>query len=257
MTSNAVVLLAHQDDEWFALKLMQALSTNFKLHVYYLTDGSAKGLEHAVRDAESSLALRSAQLPALEYEFLGSENRIPDGQLPENIERAWCLLHPRCSELKPSLVVSPDWEGGHVDHDATFLLAAALRSSLLSVEEHWTFPLYNGESTFWKLFRVGQLVAASRANAVELKLSLKQSLFFLGLIRFYKSQLKTWIGLLPGSLRILLFRRSFVYSTKATRFKYARPHEATLLYEKLFGKSYPLFSDLVSKFVTEHIEFNR
>src|SRR5205814_4941554 len=81
--------------------------------------------------------------------------------LPELIDRIDSLI----SELRPSLVISPAYEGGHPDHDAA-VFAVALVRQMRKCFRHLEFPLYHADENGGII--TGEFISLDPAEAVEL-----------------------------------------------------------------------------------------
>lgn len=245
---DVLVLLAHQDDEVAAIPtLLREAAAAARIWCAYLTDG-AQRISSAVRDAETRAALAAVGIDASRIIFLGdARGRIPDGSLAEEIERGASLLDAwlRESALVPSRFYALDWEGGHVDHDASHLIA--LRVADRFKKPLFVFPLYNAYRRPRSFFRVIDFVPASE-KTIEHRLSLSAAFRSAGIIRYYRSQLRTWLALGPGLVvRRLAFRRETIRAAEMRRIGQA-PHEGPLLYETLFNVSRERFFSATSRF---------
>ena len=101
---------------------------------------------------------------------------------------------------------TPTWEGGHPDHDATFLIAVKLKKKINF--KHYHFPLYSKKnSIFFNLLTPNQYAR----NNFDIKLSkynLKDALYYLRLTFIYQSQIKTFIILWPFLILFYLLTRT-------------------------------------------------
>ena len=136
---NVLVLLAHNDDEYFvsAAITRERAATN-EVHVLYTTHGSAYGVPTGVREAESTAALTRLGVSPTHIRHIGRECGIRDGTALENLLQ----LSNACRDAFPGVAFSGlltvAWEGGHPDHDAVNLVAARVCAGL-AVHE---FSLY-------------------------------------------------------------------------------------------------------------------
>jgi hypothetical protein len=75
----------------------------------------------------------------------------------------------------------------------------------------------------------------------------------MSLIRKYRTQRTSWLGLAPGAfLKLVLQRREFVREAKASNCC-LRPHEGSLFYERRFGDRYESFEALAQPFIKRRI----
>jgi N-acetylglucosamine malate deacetylase 1 len=235
---HVVFVLAHQDDEIaFASRIRLALSRGDRVTCVCLTDG-ASAVSASIRDEESRRVL----------EFLGAgllivapaPHRIVDGSLPDHLDLALSFLESSVSEVDE--VVTLAWEGGHQDHDASFLIAAAFaqRRGIRCLE----MPLYNAQGvTRGPLFRVMHPVGDGWTSR---PIPFREKLATILLTRFYPSQRKTWLGLAP----LMLFTRSRELTRVADlRRALVPPHSGPLLYERRFRYPYSRFADRAARFL--------
>lgn len=244
MTRRSLFLFAHQDDEYGAAPwILEELESGADVGCIYLTDGGAR-IAPAIRDAESRSVLRSLGVAEDNVAFLDNDGaRIADGTLAARsldglaMAASWIERNAWTS----SRIYGPSYEGGHPDHDAAHLIAAAIAKQLNALGDAWHFALYNAYRRAKPFFNVlRQLPSIAPSRRAQLSASRRLSLTFL--CRRYPSQRRTWLGLLPGAFveRVLRGRESVV-RFDLTRLN-ARPHEGELLYERLFGKTYDEFA---------------
>ena len=230
-------LLAHQDDELFAQLLIQeAIQKSEEVQICFLTTGS--GELQKVRNLESLTVLKQWGIPESNLYFLGSELQVADGALLHDLIRVRDSIVGRYEEFLRSggKIWSPDWEGGHHDHDSAFLLASHLVSKYSS-SSHGSFPLYRAMSGMYPFFYTMSLLNPKLGGIPKL-VSWKQKYEILKTSKFYPSQRKTWLGLLPMMVFHFLFHRVlYTRDGKAINSK-TRPHEGPLFYERRFSVSY-------------------
>lgn len=212
---RVVLILPHPDDEVFCLHVLRQFQ-NHELSFVFLTNGSPKNdLKSAHRrETESRVAidLISKEAEILHYGlFMG----LTDGKLAcqfskDDLKRLNEFLG---QGTKPSIFVSPTLEGGHQDHDAAFIITKNLCRSWSAA--HYTFPLYSSSHIPFPFFRT---MKKSQA-CISFRQTRASRISFVGstlkLIKVYKSQRRTWLGLtLP-----LLFHyavRAPVYNVNQT-----------------------------------------
>ena len=244
MTRRSLFLFAHQDDEYGAAPwILDELASGAAVACLYLTDGGFR-VPAAVRDAESRGVLRSLGVEDAGIAFLdnGGE-RIADGALPARCLDGLAMAAGwiEGNDWIPSRVYSPSYEGGHADHDAAHLIAAAVAQRSGAVGDAWHFAFYNAYRRRKPFFNVLRQLPAS-APSRRAPLSTAQRFSLALLCRRYPSQRKTWLGLLPGAfVERALFARESVVRFDLARLN-ARPHDGELLYERLFGKTYEEFA---------------
>lgn len=239
---NVLVVLAHQDDEYFAAPWILAETERGNTVVcVYLTDG-ATHIRSSVRDSESRRVLPLLGVPKENIAFIGSEHGIPDGSLVRHLREACTLTAGWLAQKRLTIhrIYAPDYEGGHIDHDAAHVVAYVIAERYGVVSDAWGFTLYNGYATPRPLFRT--LRPLRRAGARRTTYSLGRGIGLATLCRMYRSQLKTWLGLFPEAF----VRRTFLRSEQVNPFDKerlsARPHDGVLLYEWMFKADYSEFS---------------
>jgi len=243
---DVVVLLAHQDDEFFAAPwILDERRNGRRVTAIVLTDGAARA-SSAVRDAESLAALAELGVSEDEISFLGSAHGIADGSLVEALERVYACVHAEVRRLGLRVVrlYAPEYEGGHIDHDAAALLA--VRYARESKAQAWGYSLYHARGCRRPFFRT--LKPQLRDGARFVRYGALEAIRLTALCRHYRSQWRTWLGLLPeAALRRLVQRREWVNPLDEGRL-HSRPHAGPLLYEWMFGASYERFERAVAAF---------
>ncbi len=171
--------------------------------------------------------------------IVAQQDRIPDGTLPEQLERALTFLESVA--MHADEIVTLAWEGGHQDHDAAFLVAAvfARKRGIRCLE----MPLYNGEHTPGAFFRVMHPVGD---GWMARRIKLRERIHDILLTRFYPSQRKSWLGLAP---LMLLGRPRELTRVADLRRAASPPHPGSLLYERRFHYPYARVADHAARFL--------
>ncbi len=235
---HALFVFAHQDDEIAAAaRIAHLVRSGATITCVYLTNGEGRGASSAVRDEESRRVLAHLGVDLARVYFAGSQERIPDGSLVEHLDRALALLELHVTEPVDE-VWCLAWEGGHQDHDASHLVAVAFAARRGLLDRTFELPLYRRHRllTFQTLapLRMGKPWTAR-------PIGLREALRILALCRFYRSQRRSWLGLLPtATLRLLIERCEWTRVVDVTRLT-QKPHEGALLYEKRFGVAWTEF----------------
>ena len=195
MSRGRLWLLAHQDDEVLGLHLFSNSAVN---HVIYLTDGVRAGASYnsGKRVNEARIAWNEIDENA-ELIFFGTDHALKDGALREEIS----LVHLNelieiCQNRDINEIVTLQLEGGHQDHDIVSMLAEEL-SIRLSLDL-FTFPAYRALHQMYPVYTVMSSPNKSiekKSPSIVLRLRFTKQAFIL--MKNYRSQLSTWIGLGP------------------------------------------------------------
>ena len=226
---NVLFVFAHQDDELAAAsRMLLARRNGDRVICAYLTDGTFRAAA-AVRNEESRRAL--ARLDVTDLLFA----TFRDGELPEHATEGLAFLESHVEEAGEVWTLA--WEGGHQDHDAAHMIALAFaRRRGLPCRE---VPLYNGQGTSGPLFRTMHPLGDGWTTR---RIGLREALRIVALARFYKSQRRTWLGLLPEAIVKLVFMRSEFVRDADPRRLASKPHDGLLYYERRFGYSWNRFT---------------
>lgn len=222
---NVLFVFAHQDDEVAAAtRMLLALRDGDRVICAYLTDGAIR-VAAAVRNDETRRAL--ARIGVTDLFFAA----IPDGNLPEHAAQGLAFLEQNIGEVGE--VVTLAWEGGHQDHDAAHVIALVFaRRRGVPCRE---VPLYNGLGTPRSMFRVMHPLGDGWTKR---RITVADAIRVLSMVPIYKSQRKTWLGLLPeASFVLLIARREVIRDVDPQRLS-SKPHEGPLFYERRFGYPY-------------------
>jgi N-acetylglucosamine malate deacetylase 2 len=149
-----LVVVAHQDDETACSVLLQRAS---KAHVVFATDGapasdffwSRYGSRRQYANVRRAEALQALEVIGITdpifLEDPVSHFHFPDQELFRSLGSALEALTTLALRLKPDVLITPAYEGGHPDHDACSFLVS-LVGRLLSIPR-WEMPLYHRSPT--------------------------------------------------------------------------------------------------------------
>lgn len=224
------------------------------VHCAFLTDGRLSA-SPPVRDGESLRALTELGVDAAHIAFIGSDLPIADGTLIDHLTIALQELERRMRDVPLAGVYCLAWEGGHHDHDASHLVAVALAARRGLLDRCIELPLYRG-ARIRPLFRV---LAPRAAKATWQRRSLRWRDAFRAVwpVRHYRSQLRSWTGLLPElALKVLLFRREVSRTVDLDRLA-TRPDVHPMLYEWRFGCSWERFRAAAAPFLADAVRPSR
>ena len=244
--SIVAFLFAHQDDEYpINARIRFEVNRGAEVFCIYLTDGEGHGVSSAIRNAESINVLTSYGVARSHIIFLGLDRMVHDGELMRHVDEIAARMVELLQPLAPRIeaIFAPAWEGGHPDHDAVHLVALDAANRIGAAGTCWEYPLYNGWGT--RFFRV--MKPLERLGGRKRKLSLSESAKSALQCWRYPSQLRTWAVLFPEALyRWLVLRCEQTARADATWIA-RRPHEGTLLYERLFNTSHKEFMQLTAR----------
>lgn len=242
MISNGVscfVLLPHADDEAFVFPELRVLFPDLNFYLFLLTEH----VNHVERLTETKRALTLMGYP---LDRLADLRLSRDGCLPMNLEKAFAVLcgiiESRATEKFD--LICPAWEGGHQDHDASYVIVKKLQKHFSSRCEIRVFWLYNGLGTRGKFFRIAHSFGPSLQRGFLKWRSAIRSLIFPFL---YPSQRKTWLGLGPGYIMLRLVRKKLNLSIRHVPPPLTLPHPGGLLYERWGRLTWIEFKNLVEK----------
>jgi len=205
-------LLAHQDDEVLGLHLHSSTVSNV---VVYLTDGVRDGanFDSLTRVMEARESWNEIDKNA-ELIFFGTNHSLRDGWLQDQINVGHLRsLISICQERNVHEIITLQLEGGHQDHDITSLLAEEIckRLSLNFV----AYPAYRALHKKFPIYAVmssASILATKNTHNVlsRMRFAIKST----RLMKKYRSQITTWVGLGPFViLQYLLGRPSYVELT--------------------------------------------
>ena len=183
--------------------------------------------------------------------FIGCEQGIPDGTLLDHLATAFRALDAATQDLAGlGEVYTLAWEGGHPDHDATYVLALALAAARDGLDRVWQVPFYRAAGRGPPWF---SLFAPLPGNGPvdELPLTPSERRLRASMMRFYPSQWRTFAGLGPGIVWNALTTRTLRRQQGQLGRLWQRPTEARLLYEQRNGVSFRAFSARATAFLAE------
>ncbi|MHB1544853.1 MAG: PIG-L deacetylase family protein [Gammaproteobacteria bacterium] len=241
---NVLLLLAHNDDEYFSsLHIINEVKSGNRVLVAYLTHGSIYGVDSETRVAESTRVLIRLGIHPADIFLLGYENDIFDGRLSERIVDGYEILCSRISEeLRIDRMYVMAWEGGHPDHDACHMIGVAYARTRNLRQQLYEFPAYHAVRSRLKSSGVMKFIN-SNLDTLSTAPNRVNGFRALCLASSYKSQLSTFLALLPGSATQLLLRGYQECRRVPEDRDYTQPpHNGTLLYERRFRFSFGSFT---------------
>ncbi len=255
-TAIALFLFAHQDDEFTVFKVIEdCVQRGQRPICFFFTAGDHGGQSAKIRCQESLSVLKQLGVSSQQICFIGEEHGIPDGKLHEHLNLALSEAEKLIASLSSpvqSLYV-PAWEGGHQDHDAVNILGRVLASKLDCLSAAWQSPFYHGCGMPWILYKVLSPLAEN-GTVLTQPLSIVERLRYVKLCFTYKSQLKTWVGLLPFvTVNYCLSDARQIQQAVPAPNCLRKPHQGLLLYEKRKFCSYEELAACGQRFLNEHL----
>lgn len=264
MTARPAVslhLFAHQDDELGSLPILRReLDAGIRPVCLFLTSGAmpSRGTPAdlaRIRNAESLKVLGAAGCHKEDLRFIGLAAGIEDGSLFRHLEPAFDALCGALADIEPARlhrIYCPAWEGGHHDHDAVHLLALALAARYGALARSFQFPLYHGRKLPGPLF-IPHTAMPENGKPVRVPLSRSEALANWLQARHYRSQWRTWLGLLlPALIKAAVSPDLALQPVDPGRVR-LRPHAGALFYERRFGIAYASFDEATRAFVAAHL----
>jgi LmbE family N-acetylglucosaminyl deacetylase len=247
---QVLFIFAHQDDEMAgASRILFERARGAAVHCAFLTDGRL-GAPPEVRDRESVHALAELGVDRSRIAFIGSAVPIADGMLIDHLATASQELERRMLGLGFAAIYCLAWEGGHHDHDASHLIAVAFAARRGVLDRCVELPLYRS-SRFPPLFRV-LAPRSSGAPWQRRRLPWRDALRVARLVRHYRSQRRSWLGLFPELfVKLVVLRREVMRAVDIDRLR-ERP-DGALLYESRFGCSWERFQAAAGPFLDAQV----
>ncbi|WP_312318567.1 PIG-L family deacetylase [Stenotrophomonas sp.] len=235
-------LLAHPDDEFGVFPWIErALAQGRDIHCAWMTDGGWGGQDVLRRQRESEQALLRMGVPIEAMCFLGGEHGFADGDLWNQLDPAIEALQSRYASVVPTEVIVPAWEGGHPDHDASHLIGIAFAAKVGADVLQYT--LYQGRGLPGPAFRVLSPMPAN-GPCIPVSVSVGQRLRYIIACLGFRSQWKSFVGLLPFyALKLLFTRHPFVLQPVKPERTADKPHAGLMLYERRGGPSWETFAE--------------
>jgi len=227
--NTALLVVAHPDDETLGAGIWLQRHRQYDAHVLHLTDGSPRDMQDAraagfrtrrgyalARGRELRKALALIPIPRRNCHRCDYPDKEAYLNLPALLNQVDRLI----AELRPSLVISHAYEGGHPDHDAAaFAVAMALQRGRLF--RHLEFPLYHAGEAGEMI--AGEFLPGESKGEEVFELSPAERKLKLRMLECFRTQAH-FVGQFP--LDRERFRESPGYDFSQA------PHPGPLLYER-------------------------
>lgn len=233
MKKKIFYFFAHQDDEFGIFVQIKNDVKKNEPFVFYLTSGTNKKLNKNklfLRDKESIKVLTSLGVKKENIFFVGRKLDIDHNKLHLNVKKVTIFLEKYISNThKPSSIYTHSWEGGHEDHDTCNLIARRIKKKF-KIKNCFQFPLYNSFNTSIIFFKIFNPIKKKKIKKVFA--SILDRIYYIKLLFYYKSQIKTWVGLYPFLIIHYFFKGYNLIEKLDTNKIIKKPHLGKLLYER-------------------------
>ena len=245
MKKKIFYLFSHQDDEFGIFPQLKKDALNNEVFIFYLTSGTNKKIKKnrlTIRDKESIKTLTFLGVKKNNIFFIGRKLEVITNELHLNAKKISQYFENHIFKLvKPDIIYTHSWEGGHEDHDTCNLLVRRFKKKF-KIKRCFQYSLYNAYKTSIIYFRIFNPI--KKRNLVKINILEKDRINFIKLLFNYRSQLKIWIGLYPFIIAYYFFKKYLFIEKLDMNNIIIRPHKGELLYEK---RKFCKFSDLKKK----------
>lgn len=236
---KVLVVLAHHDDEVFIMPYLRAKKIKDPSFLFISSDPQ--------RLNESERAIT----------FMGFENssihtlEVGDGKALNSLHEIFKSIHNLIMNEKIDTIITHAFEGGHPDHDSVAIVSNKLFQIGL-IRHLIQLPFYHSEGLRQPFFKVMKLTIDHFQNSKTFSLTLSDSLKTIASIIYYKSQLKSFLGLFPGIFYQLVFnRKNLHYVENINLMSLNRPHEGVLLSEARFKIPWDIQREEFKRFLND------
>ena len=256
MNNNIFFILCHQDDEFGLFNVIEK-STKKKQNVFviYLTSGFKKKNQNnknklLQRDKESLKVLLKLGVKRNNIIFLGKKLNIPVYNLYKNLNIVYQEINKLLKKyLGKHIIYTHSWEGGNEDHDACFIIVKKIIYQNSKTTQAFEFAHYhNHKSEIWP-FKVQKFIFDKR-KIYKTKIKFEDKIKYINYLFNYISQMYLWLPIFPiVIIRILMNDYGSLKRIKRNQI-IKKPHNGTLLYEKLRKKEYDYFKKYFINFLS-------
>jgi LmbE family N-acetylglucosaminyl deacetylase len=245
---DVVILLPHMDDEVFIIpylvKLREQKSSDVSIYFLTKSEGRENRFDQNVREQESIRAIAKI-LPDAAVHFLGRKFDVKDLDLHKNLLVHFEYLKTLLANNSKT-IVSPHFEGGHIDHDSSCILAFELAKSLGC--RHLTFNIYSARAKSGPFYKVAKPI---EKLSPRFKVPIGAAVYAHTLLipARYRSQLLTWLGLYLALVWRTLVMRKFSLFTDVAFNPNEMPNFGKVLYENRGDGSYLHWNTSVNDFL--------
>ena len=179
------------------------IKENGKVFIAYLTSSSKDGKFSKKRELESLKVLKKLEL-MIKIFFTLEKTIMSKIYNYIKINLVFKKLHNTFMNINLDQLIIHSWEGGHPDHDTSHVIGFKLAKKLDLLDRTFQFPLYSGNKLYWYFFRLFD-TSITKGEILVYKIPNLKKFKYLYLISYYKSQVKTFIGLFPIYLMHIIF----------------------------------------------------
>jgi hypothetical protein len=236
-----LVVLPHQDDEFFLLPYIEEIiRKGGTVRFIYVTNGKYANHTPETRAKETVNVLSKYYIQKESIIFLGHSLDIEDAEVVHKYDDIYAFLKIYIANNLSDIgqVITTAWEGGHHDHDALNYIIKRIGKKLNIAHKIFEFHLYNSANSIHPLFRVMRPIEPAGEKDIIFRFSLIAGIKATLCAFSYKSQWKTFIGLLPQASIALLLVRKILISNICNQEKITAPHPGIPLYERRKRFSY-------------------
>ena len=242
MKKKIFYIFSHQDDEFGIFPQLKKDSINNEVFIFYFTSGTNKKIKKnrlILRDKESIKTLTFLGVKKKNIFFIGRKLEIKTNELHLNVKKISTYFENYIlKSVKPDIIYTHSWEGGHEDHDTCNLLVRRFKKKF-KIVKCFQYSLYNAYKTSIIYFRIFNPL--KKKKLIKIKKLEKERLNFIKLLFNYRTQLKIWVGLYPFIIAHYLFKNYLFIEELDINNVIKRPHRGELLYEK---RKFCKFSEL-------------
>ena len=232
MNNIALFLFAHQDDEFAVFEeIYTSIQAGKQVYCVYITRGVKAGFSSKIRNQESLRVLSKLGVNNNNIIYVGDILSVNDGELFNSLSSVYKWIYDFLTKHSKNIYIYiPAWEGGHPDHDCLSVISIKAIEKFGALKYTFQFPLYNRQDCIGPFFRF--LHPLTSNGSIHKKIiPLLRRIRFLSYLAEYKSQRKTWLGLLPATLIHYVFKKTQILQAVNAVNEIHRPHNGILYYE--------------------------
>ena len=256
MNNNIFFILCHQDDEFGLFNVIEkATKKQQNVFVIYLTSGLKTKNQNnknklLQRDKESLKVLLKLGVSRNNIFFLGKKFNIPVYNLYKNLNIVYQEINKFLKKYQgKNIIYTHSWEGGNEDHDACFVIVKKIIYQNSKITKAFEFAHYhNHKAKIWP-FKVQKFIFDKR-KIYRTKIKFDDKITYINYLFNYISQIYLWLPIFPlVIIRILMNDYGNLKMIKKNLI-IKKPHNGTLLYEKLRKKEYVYFKKYFINFLS-------